>query len=127
MILECLRHWVIHYRVDGFRFDLASILGRNEDGTPLLQPPLLRNLAEDPVLKDVNLIAEAWDAGGLYQGRKFPGVEPVGGVERQIPGRAAQLFKRRVLVRCTGSKADYRLSGSVRRAVSGLQFVNQFF
>ena len=64
MILECLRHWVIHYRVDGFRFDLASILGRNEDGTPLLQPPLLRNLAEDPVLKDVNLIAEERDAGG---------------------------------------------------------------
>lgn len=72
MILECLRHWVIHYRVDGFRFDLASILGRNEDGTPLLQPPLLRNLAEDPVLKDVNLIAEAWDAGGLYQVGNFP-------------------------------------------------------
>lgn len=72
MILECLRYWVINYRVDGFRFDLASILGRNEDGSPMHHPPLLRNLAEDPVLKDVKLIAEAWDAGGLYQVGNFP-------------------------------------------------------
>lgn len=72
MILECLRYWVINYRVDGFRFDLASILGRNEDGSPMNHPPLLRNLAEDPVLKDVKLIAEAWDAGGLYQVGNFP-------------------------------------------------------
>lgn len=72
MILDCLRYWVIHYRVSGFRFDLASILGRNEDGSPMNQPPLLRNLAEDPILKDVKLIAEAWDAGGLYQVGNFP-------------------------------------------------------
>ena len=72
MILECLRYWVIHYRVDGFRFDLASILGRNDDGSPLHRPPLLRNLAQDPILKDVKLIAEAWDAGGLYQVGNFP-------------------------------------------------------
>ncbi|MCD8098850.1 MAG: glycogen debranching enzyme [Lachnospiraceae bacterium] len=72
MILECLRHWTISYRVDGFRFDLASILGRNEDGSPLAQPPLLRNLAYDPILSRVKLIAEAWDAGGLYQVGSFP-------------------------------------------------------
>ncbi len=67
MILDCLRYWVIEYRVDGFRFDLASILGRDEDGNPMKKPPLLQNLAFDPVLANVKLIAEAWDAGGLYQ------------------------------------------------------------
>lgn len=72
MILECLRHWVVEYRVDGFRFDLASILGRNEDGSPMSRPPLLQNLAFDSILKDVKLIAEAWDAGGLYQVGSFP-------------------------------------------------------
>ena len=72
MILDCLRYWVIEYRVDGFRFDLASILGRNEDGTPLHQPPLLRSLAFDSILGNVKLIAEAWDAGGLYQVGNFP-------------------------------------------------------
>ena len=72
MILECLRYWVITYRVNGFRFDLASILGRNEDGSPMNQPPLLQSLAFDPILGDVKLIAEAWDAGGLYQVGRFP-------------------------------------------------------
>ncbi|MCI8598214.1 MAG: glycogen debranching protein GlgX [Lachnospiraceae bacterium] len=72
MILDCLRYWVTTYRVDGFRFDLASILGRNEDGTPMNQPPLLQDLAFDPILRDVKLIAEAWDAGGLYQVGTFP-------------------------------------------------------
>lgn len=72
MILECLRYWVIEYRVDGFRFDLASILGRNDDGTSLSQPPLLRSLAFDSILGNVKLIAEAWDAGGLYQVGSFP-------------------------------------------------------
>ncbi len=72
MILDCLRYWVIEYRVDGFRFDLASILGRNEDGTPMNQPPLLRSLAFDSILGNVKLIAEAWDAGGLYQVGSFP-------------------------------------------------------
>ncbi len=72
MILECLRYWTINYRVDGFRFDLASILGRNEDGSPMNNPPLLRSLAYDPVLSNVKLIAEAWDAGGMYQVGRFP-------------------------------------------------------
>ena len=72
LILECLRYWTIEYHVDGFRFDLASILGRNEDGSPMNQPPLLKNLAEDPILRNVKLIAEAWDAGGLYQVGSFP-------------------------------------------------------
>ncbi len=72
MILECLRYWTVHYRVDGFRFDLASILGRNEDGSPMNNPPLLRTLAADPLLRNVKLIAEAWDAGGMYQVGRFP-------------------------------------------------------
>lgn len=71
-ILDCLRYWVTEYRVDGFRFDLASILGRNEDGSPMEKPPLLKSLAFDPILGDVKLIAEAWDAGGLYQVGSFP-------------------------------------------------------
>lgn len=72
MIVSCLRYWVTAYRVDGFRFDLASILGRNEDGSPMDKPPLLQQLAFDPILGNVKLIAEAWDAGGLYQVGNFP-------------------------------------------------------
>lgn len=72
MIIECLRYWVTEYRIDGFRFDLASILGRNEDGSPMSKPPLLQSLAFDPILANVKLIAEAWDAGGLYQVGSFP-------------------------------------------------------
>lgn len=71
-IIDCLRYWVIEYRVDGFRFDLASILGRSEDGTPMENPPLLKTIAYDPILSGVKLIAEAWDAGGLYQVGSFP-------------------------------------------------------
>ncbi len=72
LIRECLRYWTITYRIDGFRFDLASILGRNEDGSPMSKPPLLQSLAFDPILGSVKLIAEAWDAGGLYQVGSFP-------------------------------------------------------
>lgn len=72
MILECLRYWVTDYRVDGFRFDLATILGRNEDGSPMTNAPLLKQLALDPILSNTKLIAEAWDAGGLYQVGTFP-------------------------------------------------------
>ena len=72
IILECLRYWTVSYRVDGFRFDLASILGRNANGSPMNNPPLLESLANAPVLSNVKLIAEAWDAGGLYQVGSFP-------------------------------------------------------
>jgi isoamylase len=71
-VLNTLRHWVSEYHVDGFRFDLASILGRDENGNPLSNPPLLEALAMDPVLGKTKLIAEAWDAGGLYQVGSFP-------------------------------------------------------
>lgn len=71
-IIDCLRHWAIEYRVDGFRFDLASILGRDQNGAPMANPPIIESLAFDPVLGKMKLIAEAWDAGGLYQVGSFP-------------------------------------------------------
>ncbi|MGM1063252.1 glycogen debranching protein [Saccharothrix sp. Mg75] len=72
LVLASLRHWAVEYRVDGFRFDLASVLARGTDGAPLPNPPLLEAVAHDPVLADRKLIAEAWDAGGLYQVGSFP-------------------------------------------------------
>lgn len=71
-ILDCLRYWVSVYHIDGFRFDLASILSRDDQGVPMSSPPLLEALAQDPVLGKTKLIAEAWDAGGLYQVGSFP-------------------------------------------------------
>jgi glycogen operon protein len=72
MILDCLRYWVVEMHVDGFRFDLASVLGRGRDGEVLANPPLLEHLAADPILANTKLIAEAWDAAGLYQVGTFP-------------------------------------------------------
>ncbi len=72
IVLDCLRYWVAEYHIDGFRFDLASILGRDPWGAPLANPPLLETLAFDPILAKCKLIAEAWDAGGLYQVGSFP-------------------------------------------------------
>jgi len=72
MVLDCLRYWAAEYHIDGFRFDLASILGRDQSGRPLTNPPLLEALAYDPILAKCKLIAEAWDAGGLYQVGSFP-------------------------------------------------------
>ncbi len=67
LIIDSLRYWREHMHVDGFRFDLASILSRDEDGKPLVYPPTLLAIDTDPVLADCKMIAEAWDAGGLYQ------------------------------------------------------------
>ncbi|MCC5655189.1 glycogen debranching protein GlgX [Nostoc sp. XA013] len=72
MVLDCLRYWAAEYHIDGFRFDLAAILGRDPWGAPLSNPPLLESLAFDPILANCKLIAEAWDAGGLYQVGSFP-------------------------------------------------------
>ncbi|MEZ4869553.1 MAG: glycogen debranching protein GlgX [Caldilineaceae bacterium] len=72
MVIDCLRYWAAEYHVDGFRFDLAAILGRDPWGAPLANPPLLESLAFDPILAKCKLIAEAWDAGGLYQVGSFP-------------------------------------------------------
>ena len=70
-VMSVLRYWVMHMHVDGFRFDLASVLGRDEHGNILRNAPLLDVIAEDPILRDVKLIAEAWDAGGAYQVGSF--------------------------------------------------------
>jgi glycogen operon protein len=71
-VLDCLRYWAAEYHIDGFRFDLASILGRDPKGVPMANPPLIETLAFDPILAKCKLIAEAWDAGGLYQVGSFP-------------------------------------------------------
>lgn len=71
MIFHCLRHWVHNYHVDGFRFDLASILSRDRNGNLVPNPPLLEAIAEDPLLADTKIIAEAWDAAGAYQVGSF--------------------------------------------------------
>lgn len=73
LIRESLRYWVVHMHVDGFRFDLGSILGRDASGRLLENPPVIESIAEDPLLRDTKIIAEAWDAGGAYQVGAFPG------------------------------------------------------
>ncbi|TCW61721.1 glycogen debranching protein GlgX [Treponema sp. J25] len=72
-IIDCLRYWVVEMHVDGFRFDLGSILGRDQQGRLMENPPMLERIAEDPVLRNTKIIAEAWDAGGAYQVGWFPG------------------------------------------------------
>ncbi len=71
-ILDSFHHWVTEYHVDGFRFDLASILCRGIDGAPLARPPVVRAITQDPILERCKLIAEPWDCGGLYLVGKFP-------------------------------------------------------
>jgi glycogen operon protein len=73
LIMDCLRYWVTEMHVDGFRFDLGSILGRDQHGQLMENPPVLEQIAEDPILRNTKLIAEAWDAGGAYQVGWFPG------------------------------------------------------
>lgn len=70
-ILTVLRYWVVEMHIDGFRFDLASVLGRGRTGNLLSNPPLLERIAEDPILRDVKIIAEAWDAAGAYEVGRF--------------------------------------------------------
>ncbi len=72
-ILDCLQYWVMEMHVDGFRFDLGSILGRDRNGRLLENPPIIEHIAEDPILRETKLIAEAWDAAGAYQVGSFPG------------------------------------------------------
>nr|MDA3864056.1 alpha-amylase family glycosyl hydrolase [Deltaproteobacteria bacterium] len=72
-ILDVLHFWVIEMGIDGFRFDLASILGRDQEGNLMDNPPLVERITNDPILRKVKLIAEAWDASGAYQVGSFPG------------------------------------------------------
>jgi isoamylase len=73
LILDCLHYWVVEMHVDGFRFDLGSVLGRDTEGNLMENPPILERIAEDPVLRQSKIVAEAWDAAGAYQVGSFPG------------------------------------------------------
>ena len=89
MIIDSLRHWVREMHVDGFRFDLAAILSRDEQGRPMASPPLIWDIETDPVLANVKLIAEAWDAGGLYEVATLLGMPGRSGTEN-----SAMMFAR---------------------------------
>ncbi len=73
LILDCLHYWVQEMHVDGFRFDLASVMSRDEQGHPMINPPIVWSIESDPLLASTKIIAEAWDAGGLYQVGEFTG------------------------------------------------------
>ena len=117
-ILDCLRYWFIEMDVDGFRFDLASILGRDQKGEMLSNPPLIEWIEEDPILRNVKIIAEAWDAGGAYQVGKFPGrwAEWNGRYRDDIRRfwRGEQGFKGLFATRLTGSSDLYNTSAPCR-------------
>jgi glycogen operon protein len=127
MILDALRYWVVEMHVDGFRFDLASILGRGTDGAVLSNPPLVERIAADPVLAGTKLIAEAWDAAGLYQVGTFPNwgrwAEWNGrfrdDVRKFVKGDPGQVP--RLALRLAGSSDLYRPSG--RQPFHSVNFV----
>ena len=108
MIRDCLRYWVSAFHVDGFRFDLASIMTRDESGVPMVAPPLLESLARDPVLGRSKLIAEAWDAGGLYQVGCFPSWRRWS----EWNGRYRDCVRRFI-------KGDYRAAPELLQRISG--------
>ena len=90
LIRDSLRYWVKEMHVDGFRFDLASVLARGEEGEHFANPPIIWDIESDPALAGIKLIAEAWDAAGLYQVGSFRR-RCLEGMERQVPRRRAQL------------------------------------
>ncbi|NEP03605.1 MAG: glycogen debranching enzyme, partial [Okeania sp. SIO4D6] len=108
VVLDCLRYWASEYHIDGFRFDLASILGRDPWGAPLANPPLLETLAFDPILANCKLIAEAWDAGGLYQVGSFPAF----GRWAEWNGKYRDAIRKFIKGDCTVGEMAQRLQGS---------------
>ncbi len=119
-IRNCLRYWVVEMHVDGFRFDLASILGRDSRGEMLVNPPLLESIAEDPILRHVKIIAEAWDAAGAYQVGSFPGKrwsEWNGRFRDDVRlfWRGARYGRNGLASRITGSSDIYTSSGKLPR------------
>lgn len=127
LVLDCLRYWAAEYHIDGFRFDLATILGRDPWGAPLSNPPLLESLAFDPILSSCKLIAEAWDAGGLYQVGTFPAFGRWGEwngkyrdcLRRYLKGDEAQVGQ--LAQRVQGSPDLYRPSG--RSPATSINFI----
>jgi isoamylase len=126
LIVDSLRYWASEMHVDGFRFDLASILSRDQDGRPMASPPVLWDIESDPVLANVKLIAEAWDAAGLYQVGHF-----VGDSWKEWNGRfrddvraflkADNGTARQLAFRLTGSPDVYEWEG--REAEQSINFV----
>ena len=119
-ILDCLRYWAIQMRVDGFRFDLASVLGRDRNGNMLVNPPLLESIAEDPILRHLKIIAEAWDAAGAYQVGSFPGQrwsEWNGRFRDDVRRfwRGERYGRNALASRITGSSDIYTVSGKLPR------------
>lgn len=112
LIVDSLRYWVDVMHVDGFRFDLASILTRAENGAPLAAPPVIEAILNDPILADVKLIAEAWDAGGLYQVGSFPS----GGRWHEWNGKYRDAVRKFM-------KGTDGLSGEFSQAISGSQHI----
>ncbi|MEB3341001.1 glycogen debranching protein GlgX [Okeania sp.] len=108
VVLDCLRYWASEYHIDGFRFDLASILGRDPWGAPLANPPLLETLAFDPILANCKLIAEAWDAGGLYQVGSFPAF----GRWAEWNGKYRDSIRRFIKGDCAVGEMAQRIQGS---------------
>jgi isoamylase len=107
-ILDCMRYWVTEYHIDGFRFDLASVLTRDVNGTPLNDPPVLRLMSNDPVLWQTKFIAEPWDVGGLYQVGSFPSY----GRWSEWNGRYRDALRRFL-------KGDSHIVGEIAQAVQG--------
>ncbi|QDU62433.1 Glycogen debranching enzyme [Planctomycetes bacterium Pan216] len=126
MIVESLRYWVTHCHVDGFRFDLASVLSRDRSGALVSNPPLLEDIEHDPILRDTKIIAEAWDAAGAYQVGHFPGKrwaewngryrDDIRQYWRGDPGKTGGLA-----TRLTGSSDLYQASG--RKPFHSVNFI----
>ncbi len=108
MVLDALRFWASEYHIDGFRFDLASILSRDSFGAPMTNPPLIEALAFDPVLGECKLIAEAWDAGGLYQVGSFPAY----GRWAEWNGKSRDAYRRFL-------KGDQGMAGAMSQVIQG--------
>jgi isoamylase len=127
LIIDCLHYWVTEMHVDGFRFDLASVLTRGLDGDPLERPPLLERIAADPVLAHTKLIAEPWDAAGLYQVGQFPHWGPWSewndrfrdDIRRFVKSDAGMVHA--LAARLTGSPDVYAASGGT--PVSSINFI----
>ncbi|KAL3830402.1 hypothetical protein ACJIZ3_019204 [Penstemon smallii] len=127
LILDSLRHWVVEYHVDGFRFDLASVLCRGTDGSPLSAPPLIREIAKDSILSRCKLISEPWDCGGLYLVGKFPNWDRWGewngkyrdDVRRFIKGDTG--MKGSFATRISGSADLYQVNK--RKPYHGINFI----
>ena len=125
-IIDCLRYWVSQMHVDGFRFDLASVLCRDEKGFPLAEPPLTRRISQDPVLSHTKIIAEPWDCGGHYLVGGFPGGRWCEWNDKFRDGmrkfiRGDEHLSTEAATRIAGSSDLYSASG--RRPINSINYI----